>query len=237
MAKAYSPDLRKRVLAAVAEGMPLAEAAERFRVSVPSIVRWRALERGGRGVGPKPFGGGRRSTRIEAARETILALLRENPGLSTEALRAALAKRGLVFGYGSLYRFRRRHGAPPGAAAVGEPLGAAREAAFALLRGNPGLPVRALCAALAERGFALGYGPVYGFLTRHGFKGKQAGRGRNRADESETAAPRAVADDLRERVLEAVEAGMPNAEAGRLFRVNPATIARWRRQPRQPGGG
>lgn len=179
MAKAYSPDLRKWVLAAVAEGMPLAEAAERFRVSVPSIVRWRALEREGRGVGPKPFGGSRRSARIEAARETV----------------------------------------------------------FALLRGNPGLSIRALLAALAERGHVLGYGALYGFLTRHGFKGKQAGRGRNRADESETAAPRAVADDLRERVLAAVEAGMSNAEAGRLFRVNPATIARWRRQPRQPGGG
>ena len=179
MAKAYSLDLRERVLAAAAEGMPLAEAAARFGVSVPSIVRWRALEREGRGVGPKPFGGGRRSARIEAARETV----------------------------------------------------------FALLRGNPGLSIRALLAALAERGHVLGYGALYGFLTRHGFKGKQAGRGRNRADESETAALRAVADDLRERVLAAVEAGMPNAEAGRLFRVNPATIARWRRQPRQPGGG
>ena len=68
MAKAYSLDLRERVLAAVAEGLPLGEAAERFRVSVPSIVRWRALERRGRGVGPKPFAGGRRPARTEAAR-------------------------------------------------------------------------------------------------------------------------------------------------------------------------
>ncbi len=86
MAKAYSLDLRERVLAAVAEGLPLAEAAKRFCVSVPSIVRWRALEREGRGVGPKPFAGGRRPARTEAAREAILALLRENPKLSTEAL-------------------------------------------------------------------------------------------------------------------------------------------------------
>ena len=93
MAKAYSLDLRERVLAAVADGLPLGEAARRFRVSVPSIVRWRALEREGRGVGPKAFAGGRRPARTEAARETILALLRENPALSTEALRAALAAR------------------------------------------------------------------------------------------------------------------------------------------------
>lgn len=174
MAKAYSLDLRERVLAAVAEGLPLGEAAERFRVSVPSIVRWRALERGGRGIGPQPFAGGRRPARTEAARETILAHLRENPELSTEALRAALAERGLVVGYGALYRF----------------------------------------------------------LARHGFKGGKAGRRRKPDAGGETAGPRAFADDLRQRILAAVEAGMSFSEAGRLFRVNPVTIARWRGRPR-----
>ncbi len=45
MARAYSLELRERVLEAVAAGLPLAEAARRFRVSVASIVRWRALAR------------------------------------------------------------------------------------------------------------------------------------------------------------------------------------------------
>ena len=67
MAKAYSLDLRKRVVAAVAEGTALAEAAKRFRVSVASIVRWRALERRRGSARPKPFGGGRRAVRTEAA--------------------------------------------------------------------------------------------------------------------------------------------------------------------------
>ena len=232
MAKAYSLDLRERVLAAVAEGLPLGEAAERFRVSVPSIVRWRALERGGRGIGPKPFAGGRRPARTEAARETILALLHENPELSTEALRAVLAARGLVFGYGSLYRFRRRHGALPGAAGGEELVEAARETVFALLRGNPGLSTRALRAALAERGFVVGYGALYWFLAHYGFKRKHAGRRRKPDAGGETAGPRAFADDLRQRILAAVEAGMSHSEAGRLFRVNPVTIARWRGRPR-----
>ncbi len=227
MAKAYSPDLRKRVLAAVAEGMPLAEAAERFRVSVPSIVRWRALERGGRGVGPKPFAGGRRPVRVEAARDTILALLRENPGLSTEALRAALAKRGLVFSYGSLYRFRQRHGVRRREDRCEARVGAAREAIFALMRGNPGLPTRALRAALAERGFVLDYGTLHRFLARHGLKGKKAGRQDGPAAGNGRTGPRALADDLRQRIVAAVAAGMSYAEAGRLFRVNPVTIARW----------
>ena len=59
-------------------------------------------------------GVGRRTSRrpgaIDEARETILGLLRGNPGLSVEALRAVLRERGLVFGYATLYYFLRRHG-------------------------------------------------------------------------------------------------------------------------------
>ena len=222
MAKAYSIDLRERVVAAVAEGMPLAEAAKRFRVSVASIVRWRALERRRGSARPKPFGGGRRAARTEAAREAILALLEENPDLTTEALRVALAARGLVFGYGSLYRFRRRHGPGREAGRGEEPAGEAREAVFALLRGNPGLSTRALRAALAERGFTVGYGVLYRFLRSRGFKGN------NSRHPPPPAGPKAIAADLRERILEAVAEGMSNADAGQLFRVNPVTIARWR---------
>ena len=40
MAKAYSSDLRERVVEAVNEGATRYEAAERFGVSVSSAVRW-----------------------------------------------------------------------------------------------------------------------------------------------------------------------------------------------------
>ncbi|HTT85129.1 MAG TPA: helix-turn-helix domain-containing protein, partial [Rhizomicrobium sp.] len=40
MGKAYSMDLRVRVVEAVDEGAPRREAAERFGVSVSSAVRW-----------------------------------------------------------------------------------------------------------------------------------------------------------------------------------------------------
>jgi transposase len=36
--------------------------------------------------------------------------------------------------------------------------------------------------------------------------------------------------DLRERLLGAIDGGLPVAEAARLFRVCPSTIVRWRRQ-------
>ena len=41
--------------------------------------------------------------------------------------------------------------------------------------------------------------------------------------------------DLRERLLGAIEAGLPVAEAARLFRVCPSTIGRWRRRQRAEG--
>ena len=41
--------------------------------------------------------------------------------------------------------------------------------------------------------------------------------------------------DLRERLLGAIDAGLPLAEAARLFRVSPSTIRRWRQRRRTTG--
>ena len=43
--KAYSEDLRERVMRAVEAGRPRAEVAARFEVSVPTIERWVRLKR------------------------------------------------------------------------------------------------------------------------------------------------------------------------------------------------
>ena len=110
MAKAYSLDLRERVLEAAAEGLTLPEAAERFRVSVDSIANWRRLAREQGSAQHRPLGGDRRSGRIESECDTVLGLLAANPDFSVEALRAALRARGLAFGYGAVYRFLKRHG-------------------------------------------------------------------------------------------------------------------------------
>jgi transposase len=58
----------------------------------------------------RPLGGDRRSSRIEAHKETILALLKETPDAAIEELRRSLAKEGLVFGEGTVRRFLIRHG-------------------------------------------------------------------------------------------------------------------------------
>jgi transposase len=109
MSKALSLDLRVRVLAAVNAGASHREAGERFGVSAASVSRWRTRERQQGDARPKALGGDRRSGRIEAHKETILALLKETPDAVIEELRRSLAQKGLIFGEGTLRRFLARH--------------------------------------------------------------------------------------------------------------------------------
>src|ERR1700739_4130706 len=110
MSKALSLDLRVRVLAAVTAGASHREVGERFGGSAASVSRWRTRERLQGDARPKALGGDRRSGRIEAHRETILAMLKETPDAAIEELRRSLAKEGLVFGEGTVRRFLIRHG-------------------------------------------------------------------------------------------------------------------------------
>jgi transposase len=75
MSKALSLDLRVRVLAAVRAGATHREAADRFGVSAASVSRWRTRERDQGDARPKALGGDRRSGRIEAHHEAVMAAL------------------------------------------------------------------------------------------------------------------------------------------------------------------
>ncbi len=110
MPKPLSPDLRRRVLETVAEGLSYREAAERFRVSVSSIVKWRKLECEQGHPGRRPMGGDTRSWKIEAERDAVLGILNENPGFTLAELRRALEARGLAFGRGPIRNFLKRRG-------------------------------------------------------------------------------------------------------------------------------
>ncbi len=105
-----SLDLRVRVLAAVASGMSHRQAGERFGVSAASVSRWRALAREQGDAKPRPVGGDQRSRVIEAQAELILSLYEATRDITLQELRAALAERGVVVGYGGLWRFFDRHG-------------------------------------------------------------------------------------------------------------------------------
>ena len=55
--KAYSEDLRERVIRAVEAGRRREEVAARFEVSVPTIERWVRLKRETGGLSPRPVPG------------------------------------------------------------------------------------------------------------------------------------------------------------------------------------
>jgi transposase len=109
MSKALSLDLRVRVLAAVAAGASHREAGKRFGVSPASVSRWRNLERQQGDVRPKALGGDRRSGRIDAHREAVMAALGPQKDATIEEIRRSLATRGLFFGFGTIQRFFIRH--------------------------------------------------------------------------------------------------------------------------------
>jgi transposase len=110
MAEPLSQDFRERVLEAIAEGSSGRQAALRFGVSAASVSRWRALERVQGDARPKAMGGDRRSQRIEAHADLILALVEKTKDMTLEELRVVLVGRGLSFSYGALWRFFDRRG-------------------------------------------------------------------------------------------------------------------------------
>ena len=112
MSKALSLDLRVRVLAAVEAGATHREAGERFGVSPASVSRWRERKREEGAPRPKSLGGDRRSGRIEAHHDAVLAALGRARDATIEEVRHALARQGLTFGYGTIQRFFARNGIP-----------------------------------------------------------------------------------------------------------------------------
>ena len=109
MSRALSVDLRVRVLGAVAAGATHRDAADRFGVSAASVSRWRKREREHGDPGPGRLGGDRRSDRIEAHHQAVMAALGRDRDATIAEVRASLAKQGLVFGFGTIQRFFARH--------------------------------------------------------------------------------------------------------------------------------
>jgi transposase len=107
MPKAYSGDLRKRVIEAVETGASRREAAELFEVSVASAVKWLQRWRERRSAAPKPRGGS--ISPLEEFATDILALVAERPDLTLVETVAELRKRRIKTSRSSLWRFLDRH--------------------------------------------------------------------------------------------------------------------------------
>jgi transposase len=79
--KAYSEDLRKKILQAVDRGMPKTEAARTFSVSRSSVKRYAATRREGRPLTPKKHPGSK-SKLDERARKLLEADVEQRPAIT-----------------------------------------------------------------------------------------------------------------------------------------------------------
>ena len=104
MAKAYSSDLRDRVVAAVLDGATVRAAAARFGVSVASAVKWSQRFRATGSAAAKPRGG-RKPYVLTGEREWLLARIAETPDVTLRALQAELARRGVAASYHAVWDF------------------------------------------------------------------------------------------------------------------------------------
>lgn len=107
--KAYSKDLRLRVLAAVDRGTPRKEVAKTFSVALPTIKRWLKLRRETGGVEPKEGTPGPPPLKGAALEEWLPGQLVANPDLTLEEHREAFEEeRGVVVSSATVSRAIRR---------------------------------------------------------------------------------------------------------------------------------
>jgi transposase len=107
MPKAYSGDLRERVIGAVEQGASCREAGERFEISASSSIRWVQRWHESGSAAPKPRGGS--VSPLEAVEAEILAVAAEQPDLTLAETVAELRKRRIRTSRSALWRFFDRH--------------------------------------------------------------------------------------------------------------------------------
>jgi transposase len=107
MPKSYSSDLRERVIEAVEAGASRHEAAEHFRVSVSSVVKWVQRWHERRSAAPKPRGGS--VSPLEELAADVLAVVAEHPDLTLVETVAKLRRHQIRTSRSSLSRFFHRH--------------------------------------------------------------------------------------------------------------------------------
>src|SRR5437773_1532282 len=98
MPKPYSEDLRERVIEAVESGASRREAAENFRLSPSSAVRWWRRWHDTGSVKAKPSGGSK--SPLEEHAEWLLTLIAEQPDLTLDEIVTAM---GPIHGFAAFH--------------------------------------------------------------------------------------------------------------------------------------
>ena len=100
----YSQDLRERVIGFMALGGSARAAATRFEVSISSAIRWAQRWRAEGHARPRAMGGDRRS-RLSEHRARVLQLIAQQPDLTLQEIRSALAACGITVALSTVHRF------------------------------------------------------------------------------------------------------------------------------------
>jgi transposase len=104
MARPYSTDLRERVIASFAGGLPCRATARLFGVSVSNVVKWTKRWRSTGSAAALPMGG-RKPLVLAAERDWLLARLADKPDITLRAVQGELAERGVVVSYHAVWNF------------------------------------------------------------------------------------------------------------------------------------
>ena len=109
MPRAYSQDLRERVVASVVGGRSCRATAKVFGVSIATVVKWSQRFRATGSAAAKAMGG-HRPRRLSGRRAWLLARIAEKPDLTLRAVVAELATDGFAVNYGAVWAFFAREG-------------------------------------------------------------------------------------------------------------------------------
>ncbi len=107
MPRAYSADMRERVIARVESGASRREAAEHYDVSASTAVNWvKCFRQTGR-CSAKRRGGS--TSPLEEHAEFLLALIEDGPDLTLDEVLCAMRKHKVAGSRTAVWRFFQRH--------------------------------------------------------------------------------------------------------------------------------
>lgn len=107
MPKAYSLDLRERVVEAVETGASRREVAEQYGLSPSVVILWMQQWKTTGSIEPKPTGGS--TSPLEDHAEFLLDLVAEQPDLTLDEIVAVMTKAGIAGSRTAVWRFYERH--------------------------------------------------------------------------------------------------------------------------------
>jgi len=102
MPRAYSADIRGRVIARVESGASRREAAEHFEISASTAIKWVKCFRdtGSCAASTSP---------LEEHADCLLTLVADQPDLTLDEVVSAMHKRGIAGSRSAVWRFFQRH--------------------------------------------------------------------------------------------------------------------------------